>query len=123
MAIELYGVMGSQPVRTVVAFCQLNNISYNFHNVDLSKGEQRTEEFRKISPFEYVPCIVHGDYSLWESGAIVTYLADAFDIDSVWYPKDLRQRSRINSYIHWHHSNTRVFVRGYVYNTVIDWVV
>ena len=119
MSLEIYGTLLSQPVRTVVTFCRLHDIAYNFHPMDLSKGDQRTEEFRRINPFETVPAIVHGDYNLWEAAAIITYLADAYSVDSHWYPKDLKKRGRINAYFHWHHSNTRLYCRALIFYTVV----
>ena len=119
MSLELYGFTASQPVRSVIAFCKLNSIPYNYHIIELSKSEQRTEEYRKISPFELVPAIVHGEYNLWEAAAIVTYLADAFNVDSHWYPKDIKKRGRINAYFHWHHTNTRFYCRGLLYPQLI----
>ena len=107
MSVEVYGMLASQPSRSVLSFCRLSGIPFNFHPTDLSKGEHLSEEYAKINPNQEVPAITHGDYSLWESAAIVTYLADAFDIDNHWYPKDIKKRGRINAYLHWHHSNTR----------------
>ena len=91
--------------------------------MDIAKGDQRTEEFRRLNPFETVPTIVHGDYNLWESAAIITYLADAFAIDSHWYPKDIKKRGRINAYFHWHHTNTRFYCRALGYYAIVSVVL
>lgn len=119
MTLEIYGFMVSQPVRSVVMFCKLNQIPYEFHEIDLLKGEQKSESFKKINPYETVPCIVHNGYTLWESAAIITYLADAFDIDSQWYPKDIQKRGKINAYLHRHHEDIRFICRQLPYYTVI----
>ena len=112
--VHLYGMMLSGPVRCVVSFCRLSNIPVEFHNLDLTKKEHLSEDFSKINPFQAVPAITHGDYSLWESGAIVTYLAETFDTDSKWYPKDLKIRARINAYLHWHHDGVRSYIAKYM---------
>jgi glutathione S-transferase len=41
-------------------------------------GEHKTEDFKKISPFGKVPAIRDGDYSLFESAAICTYIGDKY---------------------------------------------
>ena len=105
--LKVYGFIPSQPCRTVFAFLKLSNIDYTFVKVDSLLGENLTEEFAKINPFQAAPAILHGDYSLWESGAIITYLADTFDVDNSWYPKDAKIRGRINAFIHWHHQGVR----------------
>ena len=105
----------SQPVRSLVSFCNLSNIPYEFHEIIPGLGQHLTESFSKINPEQKVPAIVHGNYNLWESASIVTYIADAFGIDNQWYPKDIKIRGRINAYLHWHHEGCRGPVRGYVF--------
>ena len=57
-------------------------LPYSVHKVDISKGEQFKPEFLRISPNNRIPAIVDPDgpggkpYSLFESGAILIYLAD-----------------------------------------------
>ena len=102
-SLKIYGLMLSQPMRTVIAFCKLSNVPYEYQEVSIPKGEHLTEDFARINPHQRVPAIVHGDYNLWESPAIVAYIADAFNVDNQWYPKDIKVRGRINAYLHWHH--------------------
>ncbi|MEW5313118.1 MAG: hypothetical protein WDW38_004709 [Sanguina aurantia] len=46
-------------------------------NLDVrAKKENRTEGFRKISPFQKVPALEDGDMTLFESGAILLYLGE-----------------------------------------------
>lgn len=80
--LHIYGNTLSQPVRSILIFCRFSNIQYEYHHIDLLKGENRSEEFSKINPFKEVPAIVHGDFKLNESAAILTYLADAYNIDN-----------------------------------------
>ena len=112
--VRVYGVMLSGPVRYVVAFCRLSGIPFELVKVDLVGKEHLTEDYAKINPFQAVPAITHGDYSLWESGAIVTYLAETFGTDNQWYPKDLKIRARINAYLHWHQDGVRKFITNYM---------
>jgi GST-like protein len=57
-------------------------LAYEVHPVNLSKDEQFKPEFLAISPNNKIPAIVDHDapeknpYSLFESGAILMYLAD-----------------------------------------------
>lgn len=112
--LEIYGHILSQPVRSVFAFCNLSKIVYTPHILDFMKGDHLTEEYSKINPNLQMPAIVHNGYNLWESGAIVAYLADAYNIDNQWYPKDPKIRGRINAYLHSHHQSTRVPLTSYI---------
>ena len=53
-------------------------LPYTVHAVDISKDEQFKPDFLKISPNNRIPAIVDRDngLSLFESGAILMYLAD-----------------------------------------------
>lgn len=53
-------------------------VNYEKVNVDIFKGENRTDEFNKINPNKKVPVLVDGDLILWESIAIMLYLAEKY---------------------------------------------
>ena len=46
--VHLYGTLLSQPTRSVLWFCQLNNIPVEFHLVNLLKREQKSSEFTRM---------------------------------------------------------------------------
>lgn len=117
--LTIHGVIISQPTRTVETFCNMSGIPYTHVHVDLKSGQNLCEEYTSINPFQSLPAIVHNGYNLWESAAIIAYLADAFNVDNQWYPKDIKIRGRINAYLHWHHQGTREQVAGYLFAKVI----
>lgn len=53
-------------------------LDYTVHSIDISKGEQFTPEFVAINPNSKIPAIVDrdADLTIFESGAILIYLAD-----------------------------------------------
>jgi glutathione S-transferase len=57
--------------------------------VDLGRGEHRTPDFLAMNPNGKVPVLVDGSTTLWESNAILCYLADKAGSD-LW-PRDARQ--------------------------------
>ena len=60
-----------------------------FVRVDLTKGEHKAPTFLTINPNGKVPALEDGEMRLWESAAIMAYLADKAGSD-LW-PKDARQ--------------------------------
>lgn len=105
--LKLYGYIISQPVRSVLEYLLLSNIDHEMILLNPMQGDLTSPDFIAINPYESVPVIVHNNYSVWESAAIVPYLADSYNIDNQFYPKDPKIRARINSYLHWHHQNIR----------------
>ena len=58
----------------------LEEIGYDYKvtKVDINKGEQFKEDFKKISPFSKIPVIIDhkNNQTIFESGAILIYLAE-----------------------------------------------
>ncbi|XP_053313311.1 glutathione S-transferase theta-3-like [Spea bombifrons] len=106
--LSLYLDLLSQPCRSVYIFAKANNIPFQFAEVRLSKGEQLGEDFAKVNAFCKVPALKDGDFTLSESIAILLYLARKFNTPDHWYPSDLQKRARVDEYLAWQHTNTRL---------------
>ncbi|GMN32164.1 hypothetical protein TIFTF001_003545 [Ficus carica] len=120
MKLRVYVDRLSQPSRAVLIFCKVNGIEFEEVRIDLSKRQQLSPEYKEINPMRKVPAIVDGRFKLFESHAILIYLACAFPgVADHWYPADLFSRAKINSVLDWHHSNLRQGAAKYVLNTVL----
>jgi len=75
--------------RKVCAVAKYLNAPVEFVHVDLRTGEQRQPPFLAINPNGKVPALEDGDNHIWESNAIMGYLAHAAGSD-LW-PRDGRQ--------------------------------
>lgn len=53
---------------------------------------QFAEEVRRFSPSGRVPCLIDGDISVWETLAIIEYLAESFPNEPIW-PRDKAARA------------------------------
>jgi len=73
-------------------------LPYEVHPVDLSRGEQHEESFLRLSPNGRIPAIRDGDLSLFESGAILQYLAEA---SGKFLPTERRRRWDVLQWLHW----------------------
>lgn len=68
--------------------------------VDLARGEQRAPAFLARNPNGKVPVLVDGDFTLWESYAIMTYLAERAG-DHALYPRAPQARAQVNQWLAW----------------------
>ncbi len=68
--------------------------------VDLLKREHRAKAYLQINPNGKVPLLEDDGFYLWESHAIMQYLADKEDGQAL-YPKDVQMRADINRWLFW----------------------
>ena len=59
------------------------------------KNEGHQEPYKSVNPLGYIPGIQIGEYSLCESVAILSFLADYYNADDHWFPKDAVKRSKV----------------------------
>ena len=86
--VTLHGMAASTCTRRVLFLCNELGITVNLVEVDLMKGEQKTPGFLKLQPFGKVPVLVDEDngVTLFESRAILRYLADTYGGNTLVYP-------------------------------------
>ena len=68
-------------------FLTLVNEPFELVEVDILRGEQKTDEFLKMNRFGQVPVLKDGDTVLADSNAILIYLAKKLGRDD-WLPED-----------------------------------
>ncbi|MEA5623326.1 glutathione S-transferase family protein [Nostoc sp. UHCC 0251] len=75
--LKLYG--GARSRASIVHwYLEELGVPYEFVKLDMQAGEHLKPEYLAINPVGKVPAIVDGDFKLWESGAILLYLADKY---------------------------------------------
>lgn len=83
-------------VRLVMAHLGLN---FEHEMVDLPKGDHMRPEFVQMNPNAKMPVLKDGDFVLWESNAIMLYLAEKNQSDLV--PAVLQQRALMHQWMAW----------------------
>ena len=74
-------------------------VPYTVHALNLMKGEQRRPEYLKINPNGRIPAIVdrdNGDFAVFESGAILIYLAEKY---GRFLPAEPKGRSEVMQWL------------------------
>ena len=75
--LKLYG--GARSRASIVQwYLEELSIPYEFVLLDMGAGEHQKPEYLAINPIGKVPAIEDGDFKLWESGAILLYLAEKY---------------------------------------------
>ncbi len=64
-------------------------------------GGNDTPEFLALNPNGRIPVLQDGDVTLWESNAIVRYLAETYGSETPWYPAGHEARGQANQWMDW----------------------
>lgn len=92
--IDLYTAATPNGYKASVALEELQ-LPYELHSLDLGAGEQKEPWFLEINPNGRIPAIVDrdaGDFAVFESGAILVYLAEK---TGKLMPQDAKGRSLV----------------------------
>lgn len=112
--MKLYHHPVSTTSRPVVLFAEDNGIEMDYEVVDLFTGANLKDDYLAVNPCAQVPVLQDGDLILAESSAILKYLADL--VGSPAYPKDLKQRARVNERMDWFNTGLyRDLGYGFIY--------
>ncbi|HEV2611523.1 MAG TPA: glutathione S-transferase [Noviherbaspirillum sp.] len=68
-------------------FLSLLDLPFEMIDVDLMKGAHKQPNFLSMKPFGQVPVLEDGDTIVYDSNAILVYLATRYD-DGNWLPRD-----------------------------------
>lgn len=80
--------------RKVHMFLEEVGAQYELSRLDLLKGEQKNPDYLKLNPNGKVPTLVDDGFVLWESNAILLYLAEKFP-QARLLPTDPQDRARM----------------------------
>jgi GST-like protein len=92
----------------ITIFCEEAEVPYRIIPVDITRGEQFSPDFLKISPNNRMPAIVDPEgpegqpIAIFESGAILLYLAEK---TGRFLPKDVRGRYEVIQWLMWQMGN------------------
>lgn len=112
--MRLYYHPASTTSRIVMMYAAEEGLDIDLQVVDLFTGEHLKPAYAAINPSCMVPVLEDGDFRLTESSTILKYLADK--TGSPAYPKEPRQRARVNEMMDWLNTNLyRDFAYGLVY--------
>ena len=114
--MKLYGHPWSNAARRVQMLCEECGIPYTYQLVDLLKGEQYKPEYQAINPNSKVPVMDDDGFVLWESQAIMRYLADKHKA-SAWYPVEPKARAHVEQWLDWNQTRLGQEAAKIMFNT------
>ncbi|XP_043864042.1 glutathione S-transferase 1-1-like [Drosophila mojavensis] len=112
--MDLYYRPGSAPCRAVIMTAKAIGIEFDkLIFINTRAGDQFKPEFLKVNPQHTIPTLVDNGFALWESRAIMVYLAERYGKGTPLYPPNIEQRALINQRLY--------FDMGTLYKSFADY--
>jgi glutathione S-transferase len=98
--LKIWGRVNSVNVKKVLWAAEELGLKYERVDAGMQFGVVNTPEYKKMNPMSLVPTIDDEGFILWESHAIVRYLAAKHGAGTLW-PADLKQRADSDRWMDW----------------------
>ena len=99
--LKILGRATSSNVQKVVWICEELNVPYERTDIGGPFGGNDKAEYLSLNPNGRVPTIDDDGFVLWESNAIVRYLADKHGTGTPLRPGDVRARASADRWMDW----------------------
>lgn len=96
--IRLYRSALSGHAHRIELFLSLLALPFEMIDVDLANGQQQTPEYLAKNPFGQVPLIDDNGFVVYDSNAILVYLARTYG-DERWMPTDIASEVKIQQWL------------------------
>uniref|UniRef100_A0A182TP13 glutathione transferase n=1 Tax=Anopheles melas TaxID=34690 RepID=A0A182TP13_9DIPT len=83
--------------RAVELTAKALNLDVDVREMNVFKGQHMSDEFKKLNPVQTIPTLDDNGFVLWDSHAIMIYLARRYGADSGLYTDEYEQQARINA--------------------------
>ena len=98
--LEVWGRKNANQVIQVLWTLSELGIEYQRYSVGVSSGDLDTDEYITLNPNSKIPTIRDNGFVLWESHAIIRYLAREYGLGTL-YPTDSKQAALSDQWMTW----------------------
>ncbi|WP_442801893.1 glutathione S-transferase family protein [Serratia rubidaea] len=117
--LEVWGRKSSSNVQALMWCIGELGLPYQRHDVGHRFGGTDSDEFYALNPNRTIPVLRDGDLPpLWETGAILRYLANRYAPDEFW-PADLIARTHVDRWMEWSKLNVALLFTAPIFWRVV----
>lgn len=98
--MKLYALPPSPNTFKVVALAHHLGLELEVINMDVATGGHKAPEYLAKNPNALMPTLEDGDFCLWESNAILMYLAQKKPESGLW-PAESKDQARVQQWLNW----------------------
>ena len=111
--LKIWGRGDAPNVQKVLWTCEELGLDYDRVDLGGPFGGGDDPAYRALNPNGLVPTLEDGGFVLWESHAIIRYLAVKASSEAL-YPPEIRQRATVDQWLDWQAVHQAQAVRGLV---------
>lgn len=115
--LKIWGRLSSVNVQKVVVCANELGVAYERIDAGGKFGVVNTPEYRQLNPNGLVPAIEDNGFVLWESNAIVRYLARVHGAGTLW-PDDAREGADADRWMDWQATAVMPAMFGVFWNLI-----
>ena len=119
--LKIYGADLSTPANKIRFVANALGLKYEYIRISIREKENQKPEYLKIHPAGKIPAINDDGFILFESNAIIRYLACKQKSDL--YPQDLKQRSLIDQWMDFASLHVAAAMNKVVFNRLFASVI
>ena len=113
--MKLHIFAASPNCRKILALINHLDLDVELNILDAFNDDHKSPEIMALNPNGSLPILEDGDFCVWESNAIMQYLADSKSAESPVYPKDTKKRATITQWLNWQTAHYGKAVDGLVW--------
>jgi glutathione S-transferase len=103
--MQLYDAPSNTGTRRIRALANELDMRLEHVPVNIREGEGQRPEYLKINPNGKIPSLVDGDFKLFETNAILCYLAARSGKATTLLPTDPQARAHVDQWLHWQNAH------------------
>lgn len=116
--MKLYNFTSSPNAIKVWATIHYLGLEVEHVLVEAGSGAMQTEEYGALNPNRTMPTLVDGDFHLWESNAIMQYLANKAGDTKLW-PMEARLQADVSRWQCWQLTNWGQACRVFLFENLV----
>lgn len=114
--LKIYGADLSSPANKVRFVANYLNLEYQYNRIKIRDGENKTKEFLMLNPVGKIPVIDADGFVLFESDAIIKYLA--VKSGSEIYPREIKAQALVDQWMNFISLHVNTAIGKVLYNRV-----
>ena len=98
--LEVWGRKNANQVIQILWALSELGVEYKRHSIGTESGDLETKEYKSLNPNSKIPTIRDNGFVLWESHAVIRYLAKQYGTGSL-YPDDPQKAALSDQWMTW----------------------